>query len=102
MDKVNLDSAYDLMISEMVLLKSGNGVVSFAHQIFRDYLAAAYLHNCLLERHFVERLWHDEEIHKGVVQYLRYLGNESTWGEDGMVSQLLLPYRGSKQSDIYL
>lgn len=25
-DKVNLDSAYDLMISEMVLLKSGNGV----------------------------------------------------------------------------
>lgn len=98
-DKVNLDSAYDLMISEMVLLKSGNGVVSFAHQIFRDYLAAVYLHNCLLERHFVERLWHDEEIHKGVVQYLRYLGNESTWGEDGMVSQLLLPYRGKEAEE---
>ncbi len=35
---------YDLIISEMALLKSGNGRVSFAHQVFRDYLAAAYLH----------------------------------------------------------
>lgn len=98
-DKVNLDSAYDLMISEMVLLKFGNGVVSFAHQIFRDYLAAVYLHNCLMEHYSVERLWHKEEIHKGVVQYLRYLGNENTWGADGKVSQLLLPYRGKEAEE---
>lgn len=95
-NNVNLESVYDLIISEMVLLKFGNGIVSFAHQIFRDYLAAVYLHNCLLDNISVERLWHDEEIHKGVVQYLRYLGNESTWGTDGKISQLLLPYRGKE------
>lgn len=96
---VNEDSVYDLIISEMVLLKFGNGGISFTHQIFRDYLAAVYLHNCLLENHSVERLWHKEEIHQSVVQYLRYLGNESTWGTEGKVSQLLLPYRGKEAED---
>ncbi|SDH39502.1 metallophosphoesterase [Marvinbryantia formatexigens] len=98
-DKVKLDTAYDLMISEMVLLKSGNGIVFFAHQIFRDYLAAVYLHNCLLEHYSVERLWHKEKIHKGVVQYIRYLESENAWGVDGKVNQLLLPYRGKEAEE---
>ena len=98
-NNVNFDSVYDLIISEMVLLKSGSVGVSFAHQIFRDYLAAVYLHNCLVDNVSVERLWHDEEIHKGVVQYLRYLGSERTWGTDGKVSRLLLPCRGKEAGD---
>lgn len=90
---------YDLIISEMVLLKSGNGRVSFAHQILRDYLAAVYLHNCLADNVSVEQLWHKEEIHKGVVQYLRFIGNESTWGATGTVTEMLRPYRGKEAED---
>lgn len=90
---------YDLIISEMALLKSGNGRVSFAHQVFRDYLAAAYLHNCLLDQICVDRLWHKEEIHKGVVQYLRFIGNEATWGAAGTVNEMLKPYRGKEAVD---
>ena len=75
------DDVYDLVITELCLLKSGNGRVSFAHQIFRDYLAALFLHNALVENFSVDSLWHKEEIHRGVVKYLRYIGNESTWGE---------------------
>lgn len=89
---------YELIISEMVLLKSGNGRVSFAHQIFRDYLAAVHLHNCLIDNVSVYQLWHKEEIHKGVVQYLRFIGNESTWGATGTVTEMLRPYRG-KEAD---
>lgn len=90
------DDVYDLVITELCLLKSGNGRVSFAHQIFRDYLAALFLHNALVENFSVESLWHKEEIHRGVVQYLRYIGNESTWGANGTVSQMLKPYRGKE------
>lgn len=91
---INQDDLYDLIISELCLLKSGNGRVAFAHQIFRDYLAAVYLHHSLVEKFSVDELWHNEEIHKGVVQYLRYIGNETTWGSGGTVSKMLLPYRG--------
>lgn len=90
---------YDLIISEMVLLKSGNGRVSFAHQVFRDYLAAIYLHNCLLDQISVDKLWHKEKIHKGVVQYLRFIGSEATWGATGTVSEILKPYRGKETDD---
>ena len=93
------DEIYDLIISEMVLLRSGNGVVSFAHQIFRDYLAAVYLHNCLIDNLPGHHLWHEEEIHRGVVQYLRFIGNEATWGADGTVSEMLLPYRNKETVD---
>lgn len=96
--KDSVGDLYNLIISEMVLLKSGNGRVSFAHQIFRDYLAAVYLHNCLVDKVSVDRLWHKEEIHKGVVQYLRFIGNESTWGTEGTVTEMLRPYRG-KEAD---
>lgn len=65
----------------------------------KGYLAAVYLHNCLKENVSVDRLWRNEEIHKGVVQYLRYIGNESTWGNDGTVSQMLEPYRGIEIDD---
>lgn len=98
-DAVNVDEMYDTIITEMVLLKSGNGHTSFAHQIFRDYLAAVYLHNCLQANYLVDRLWHNEEIHKGVIQYLRNIGNEATWGEQGTVSQMLQPYRGKESED---
>lgn len=100
--RIQKDSAgdlYELIISEMVLLKSGNGKVSFAHQIFRDYLAAVYLHNCLAENVSVQQLWHKEEIHKGVVQYLRFIGNESTWGTTGTVTEMLRLYRGKEADD---
>ena len=91
-----VDDLYDLIIMEMVLLKSGNGFVSFAHQIFRDYLAAVHLHNCLMDNLFVDQLWHKELINKGVVQYLRFIGNEATWGSTGTVSEMLRPYRGQE------
>ncbi len=85
---------YDLIVSEMVLLKPGNGRVSFSHQIFRDYLAAVYLHNCLAEDASGDRLWHDEEIHKGVVQYLRFMEDARIWDAGGMICRMLEPYRG--------
>lgn len=97
--KDSVGDLYDLIISEMVLLKSGNGRISFAHQVFRDYLAAVYLHNCLIDNISVERLWHEEEINKGVVQYLRFIGNESTWGTTGAVTEMLRPYRGKEAVD---
>lgn len=78
----------------MVLLKPGNGRVSFSHQIFRDYLASVYLHNCLAEDILVDRLWHDEEIHKGVVQYLRFMEDARIWDAGGMICRMLEPYRG--------
>ncbi|MBR4900289.1 MAG: metallophosphoesterase [Victivallales bacterium] len=95
----SLDDLYDLIISEMVLLKSCGGVISFAHQIFRDYLAAVHLHNCLLDNLSVERLWHHEKIHKGVVQYLRFIGRDATWGTNGTINEMLKPYRGKEGID---
>jgi WD40 repeat protein len=96
--KDTVGDLYDLIITEMVLLKSGNGTVSFAHQIFRDYLAAVHLHNCLMDNVSIEKLWHKELIHKGVVQYLRFIGNEATWEPEGIVSKMLEPYRGKEKS----
>lgn len=90
---------YDLIISELALLKSGNGRISFAHQVFRDYLAAVHLHNCLIDGISVEQLWHREQINQGVIQYLRFLGNELTWGENGTVTEMLRPYRGKEAVD---
>ncbi len=96
-DRVN--DLYDLIITEMVLLKSGRGRISFAHQIFRDYLAAVHLHNCLLDNLSVERTWHHEKIHKGVVQYLRFIGKDATWGTNGTINEMLKPYRGKEGID---
>lgn len=95
-EQVNCDDIYELVISEMVLLRLGNGSVSFAHQIFRDYLCAVYLHNCLLREQSVDELWNREIVHEGVVQYLRNIGDEATWGVEGTVSRMLLPYRGKE------
>ena len=92
--KNSVGDLYDPIISELALLRSGNGKISFSHQIFRDYLAAVHLHNCLIDNVLVDKLWHQEEIHKGVVQYLRFIGNESTWGATGTVTEMLRPYRG--------
>lgn len=92
--KDSVDDLYDLIISELALLRSGNGRISFAHQIFRDYLAAVHLHNCLIDHVSVDKLWRQEEIHRGVVEYLRFIGNESTWGAAGIVTEMLQPYRG--------
>jgi WD40 repeat protein len=97
--KETVGDLYDLIVTEMVLLRSGGGTVSFVHQIFRDYLAAVYLHNCLMDNLSVERLWHREQIHKGVVQYLRFIGDEATWGSEGTVSEMLRPYRGKERAD---
>lgn len=95
-EQVDCDDIYELMISEMALLRSGNGRVSFAHQIFRDFLCAVYLHNSLLRDRFVDELWRREIIHEGVVQYLRNIGDETTWGTEGTVGRMLLPYRGKE------
>ena len=92
-EKVDCDELYELAILEMVLLRTGNGNVSFAHQIFRDYLCAVYLHVCLIESISVERCWKQEQISKGVIQYLRNIGNEETWGREGAVSRMLQSYR---------
>lgn len=98
-ERLNIDEVYEQIVIEMVLLKAGAGYVAFGHQIFRDYLCAVYLHGCLMRNISVEELWHTEEIHKGVVLYLRNIGNEETWGENGTVSKMLLPYRGVEASD---
>lgn len=41
----------------------------------------------------VEQLWHKEVIHKGVIQYLRNIGNEATWRPAGTISEMLQSYR---------
>ena len=96
---ISHEDIYDLIISEMCLLKSGNHNVSFSHQIYRDYLSAVYLKQCLMDEYCVDQLWRREKIHKGVIEYLRNMGNEAVWGTGGKASQLLAPYRGIEVSD---
>ena len=93
-EQLNTDDVYDALISELCLLKSGNGMVSFNHQIYRDYLAATYLFKSLIENRNVEELWVNREIKKGVTYYLSFLADPKIWDKDGMAAKLLLPYRG--------
>lgn len=71
--EISEDKAYNLIVTELCLLKAGSGRVSFSHQVFRDYLSAVYLYACLRNNIRTERQWHEEKIHRGVVSYLRYM-----------------------------
>lgn len=87
--EISEDKAYNLIVTELCLLKAGSGRVSFSHQVFRDYLSAAYLYDCLRNNIRTERRWHEEKIHRGVMGYLRYMHEEPLWGENGIANQYL-------------
>lgn len=89
------DGIYDAILSEHCLLRSGSGRVSFPHQIFRDYLAAVYLCEQLLRTGQASPSWHEDPIHAGVIQYLRHM-HGTLWGDDGLMTRLLAPYRGQE------
>lgn len=91
--EISEDKAYNLIVTELCLLKAGSGRVSFSHQVFRDYLSAAYLYDCLRNNIRTERRWHEEKIHRGVMGYLRYMHEEPLWGENGIANQYLSGYR---------
>ena len=87
------DDIYTLVVDGLCLLREGQGRVSFTHQIYRDYLAAVYLYKCLSDKERIT-LWHEKQIHAGIVQYLRYMVDERFWRTGGLADSLLLPYRG--------
>lgn len=98
-DRLDEDDLYHLIITEICLLRSGNGRVAFPHQIFRDYLAAVQLYRCLLERLDADELWHEEVISTGVAKYLHHMPGMNPWGADGFIAQLLSNYRGKDADD---
>lgn len=87
------EELYDLLLSELCLLRNDNGRIFFYHQIFRDYLAAVCLYDDLTRREDPPAAWRDHPIHAGVIQYLRHMHGE-LWGQNGLMTQLLAPYRG--------
>ena len=98
-DRLDEEDLYQLMITELCLLRSGNGRVAFLHQIFRDYLAAVHLYRRLFERSDADELWHEEPISVGVAKYLRHMPERDPWAEGGLIAQLLSNYRGKTADD---
>ncbi len=91
------DEIYQLIINRLCLLRTHNQLLSFQHQIYRDYLAAVYLFEKLC-KDTQNELWTGTVIQTGVVQYLRHMP-KALWGEQGFVTEKLDPYRNKRIED---
>lgn len=87
------DQMENAIISELCLLRDNGSGYAFSHQIYRDYLAAVYLSEELMASADVSELWKTKLIHDGVVQYLQYIHGD-LWGNEGLLTEKLIPYRG--------
>lgn len=88
----------DSLLSELCLLREGNGMIFFTHQIYRDYLAAVYLYDQSVNVGSASEVWRERSFPAGIIQYLRYMHGD-LWGENGDMARLLAPYRGRELAD---
>ena len=88
---------YGKLINRLCLLRRHDNMLSFPHQIHRDYLAAVHLSHELASQD-VPACWKDRPIQTGVAQYLRHM-RSGLWGGEGFAAKRLTPYRGIEVPD---
>lgn len=95
---ISVERVYDIIVTELCLLREQGNVLHYRHQMYRDYEAAVYWYDALLTQTDVTRFWTQQEIHVGVVNYLRDI-NDSPWMAGGLLEEKLRPYRGCELSE---